>query len=272
VVEKEGACLVWGGAMTLSPADDALIRVERPLDLDSDAQLVASVLSKKIAAGATHVLIDVPVGPSAKVRSTQDARSLQLLLERVAQASGLQLRVMLTDGTQPVGFGVGPALEAHDVLMVLRREAGAPAELKTRAIALAAALLEFSGGATAGTGLEKAARLLDSGAAWSKFQAICEAQGGLRQPGTARLRHDVVAERAGHIAGIDNRRLARIAKLAGAPVAAAAGIRLHVQLGDRIARGAPLFTLHAEAPGELHYALNYAATHPAIYITEELTV
>ena len=268
VVEREGGCLVWGGALTLSPADDVLIRVERPLDLDSDAQLVASVLSKKIAAGATHALIDIPVGATAKVRSAEDAHRLQVLLEQVAAAHGLHLRVVRTNGAQPVGRGVGPALEAHDVLAVLRGAAAAPVDLRMRALALAGELLEFCGHSIPGTGKSEAWRLLDSGAAWAKFQAICDAQGGLRQPGVAKLQEPVVAWRTGHVSGIDSRQLARAAKLAGAPGAATAGLVLHVGLGDPVQLGMPLFTLHAEAPGELAYAKNYLSTHPVFTLAE----
>ena len=271
VVEREGGCLVWGGALTLSPADDILIRVERPLDLDSDAQLVASVLSKKIAAGASHVVIDIPVGPSAKVRSEQDAQRLELLLQQVASALDLKLRVLRTDGSQPVGHGVGPALEAHDVLAVLRGAGAAPTDLRQRALSLAGELLEFCGHSQPGEGHARAAWLLDSGAAWAKFQAICEAQGGLREPGLAPLREPVLAERDGYVAAIDSRRLARVAKLAGAPGSANAGLALHVRLGDWVQRGAPLFTLHAQAPGELAYAKQYLATHSFLTLGDEVT-
>ncbi len=271
VVEREGGCLVWGGALTLSPADDILIRVERPLDLDSDAQLVASVLSKKIAAGASHAVIDIPVGPSAKVRSEQDAQRLELLLQQVASALDLQLRVLRTDGSQPVGHGVGPALEAHDVLAVLRGIDAAPTDLRQRALTLAGELLEFCGHSQPGEGHSRAVWLLDSGAAWAKFQAICEAQGGLREPGLAPLREPVLAERDGYVAAMDSRRLARVAKLAGAPGSANAGLALHVRLGDRVQRGAPLFTLHAQAPGELAYAKQYLTTHSFLTLGEEVT-
>lgn len=271
VVEREGGCFVWGGALSLSPADDVLIRVERPLDLDSDAQLVASVLSKKIAAGATHALIDIPVGPTAKVRTEDDAHRLQHLLEQVAAAHGLHLRVLRTRGAQPVGRGLGPALEAHDVLAVLRGVAAAPVDLRMRALALAGELLEFCGHSTPGTGKSEAWRLLDSGAAWAKFQAICEAQGGLSEPGVAPLREAVVAERRGYVSGIDSRRLARVAKLAGAPGAPTAGLVMHVQLGDEVERGTPMFTLHAQAPGALAYARSYLDAHPAVTLTEEVT-
>lgn len=269
VVEREGGCFVWGGALTLSPADDVMIRVERPLDLDSDAQLVASVLSKKIAAGATHAVIDIPVGPNAKVRSDKAARSLQSLFEQVAAAHGLQLRVVRTEGVQPVGRGIGPALEAHDVLSVLRRTRDAPSDLRTRSLALAGVLLEFCGHSLPGAGAAEALRKLDSGAAWSKFQAICAAQGGLREPDVAPLREPVLADRAGYVSGMDNRRLARVAKLAGAPDAAAAGLELHVRLGDRVEKGTPLFTLHAEAPGELAYAKAYLLSHPVMLLAEQ---
>lgn len=270
VVEREGGCFVWGGSLSLSPADDILIRVERPLDIDSDAQLVASVLSKKIAAGATHALIDVPVGPTAKVRSDEDAGRLQTLLEQVAAAHGIQLRVVRTHGTQPVGRGIGPALEAHDVLAVLRGAVSAPVDLRMRSLALAGELLEFCGHSLPGTGHSEAWRLLDSGAAWDKFQAICEAQGGLRTPGVAALRSPIVAERSGYVAGIDSRRLARVAKLAGAPDVATAGLELHVGLGDSVEHGQPLFTLHAQAPGELTYAKEYLGTHPIITLGDEV--
>lgn len=269
VVEREGACLVWGGALALSPADDVLIRVERPLDLDSDAQLVASVLSKKIAAGATHAVIDVPVGSTAKVRSDADFDRLKLLLEQVAQANGLSLRVLRTHGTQPVGRGIGPALEAHDVLAVLHCAAHAPVDLRMRALALAAELLEFCGRCPRGEGEGLACKLLDSGAAWARFQAICEAQGGLREPPRAPLREPVIADHDGFVASIDSRLLARLAKLAGAPHAPAAGVELHVRLGERVARGSPLLTLHAQARGELDYALQYLAAHPGVLELKE---
>ncbi len=82
VVEKENGCVVWGGSVTLSPADDLLIRVEKALDIDSEGQLIASVLSKKIAAGSSHVLIDMPIGPTAKIRSIKMAGKLTRYLEQ----------------------------------------------------------------------------------------------------------------------------------------------------------------------------------------------
>lgn len=268
VVEREGGCVVWGGNVRLSPADDLLIRVERPLDFDSEGQLVASVLSKKIAAGSTHILIDMPVGPTAKVRSLEAARALSERLEAVGAAFGVQVEVHLSDGMQPVGRGIGPALEARDVLAVLQGASHAPADLRERALTLAAQVLELAPGVAPGSGAIRAAQILDSGEAWRKFQAICEAQGGLREPRRAPLTRGVSATHAGDCVAIDNRRIAQVAKLAGAPGAACAGVELHTRLGQRIERGAPLYTVHAEAQGELDYALAYVARHPDIVRVE----
>ena len=270
VVERTGGCIVWGGSVRLSPADDILIRVERPLDLDSQGQLVASVLSKKVAAGSTHVLIDIPVGPTAKVRSLHAAHTLSHQLEATAHAMGLKLRVVQTDGVAPVGYGIGPALEARDVLAVLRNEASAPPDLAQRGLLLAGHLLEFGGAARAGEGLALATAVLADGRAWRKFQEICEAQGGMRTPPAAAWRHEVNAQRSGSVVAIDNRRLSRIAKLAGAPHSPCAGIDLHVRNGDFVERGQPLFTLHAATPGELAYALEYAsAQSETVHVVED---
>ncbi len=264
VVEREGGCIVWGGAVDLSPADDVLIRIERALDLDSEGQLVASMLSKKAAAGSTHVVFDIPVGPTAKVRSAESAQGLARLLERIGGQLGLKVRCLLSDGTQPVGRGVGPALEAHDVLAVLENRDDAPADLRERALTIAAAVVELGGLAAGADAEDVVRRTLESGRALRKFHAICEAQGGLRQPGRAAHTQPIAAHAEGTVQTIDNRLLARAAKLAGAPYDATAGLVVHVRLGDRVSPGQPLFTLHAETRGELLYALDYVTRHPGI--------
>jgi thymidine phosphorylase len=269
VVESEGGCIVWGGNVRLSPADDILIRVERPLDFDSDGQLVASVLSKKAAAGATHVLIDMPVGSTAKVRDSAAAESLAARLHATGEAIGLTLAVRPSDGRQPVGIGIGPALEARDVLKVLRGEPDAPADLRDRALAVAAALLDLVPGA-AGDGLRRATATLDSAAAWRKFLAICEAQGGFREPQAAGFRVTLEAAGHGRVTAIDNRRLARIAKLAGAPGAPMAGVECATRIGDAIQPGQPLLTVHAQTRGELAYAMDYAHDHDVFTLDPEL--
>jgi thymidine phosphorylase len=268
VVEQENGCLVWGGGVQLSPADDILIRVERALDIDTEGQLVASVLSKKIAAGSSHIVLDIPVGPTAKVRSHEQADALIDTLMAVAEACGLQLQCLRTDGGQPVGRGIGPALEARDVLAVLQGAPDAPPDLRHRACLLAGAALEMVGHCARGEGSRVADKVLRDGRAWAKFQRICEAQGGMREPPRAAVSRPITATHSGRLATVNNRTLARLAKLAGAPDDKAAGVELHVRLGEDIAAGEPLLTLHAETPAELAYALDYAAANPDFMIIQ----
>ena len=257
VVKQENGCLAWGGSMQLSPADDILIRVEKALDIDSEGQMIASVLSKKSAAGSTHVVIDIPVGPTAKVRTREDAEELSQRMTMVAEAIDLKLKIVITDGTQPVGRGIGPTLEARDVLAVLKNEETAPADLRERALRLAGDLLELSGNADPGKGHSEAESILSSGKALKKFIAICEAQGGFSEPVKARFQHPVKAKNAGTVTAIDNRKLARIAKLAGAPDDKTAGVDFLTPIGTKVKDGQTLYEIHAESQGELDYALEY---------------
>ena len=131
--------LVWrggGGAVNLSPADDMLIRIERSLDLDGEGQLIASVLSKKIAAGSTHVIIDIPVGETAKVRTHEGAIRLAELFNQVGDACEIEVRCLITDGSKPVGFGIGPSQEARDIIAVLKCHKEASQDLRERSLYL----------------------------------------------------------------------------------------------------------------------------------------
>jgi thymidine phosphorylase len=261
VVEKEGGCIVWGGTAQLSPADDVLIKIEKALDIDSEGQLIASVLSKKAAAGSTHVVIDIPVGETAKVRSTEMAKQLEEHMETVGKAVGLKVKVVITDGTQPVGRGIGPSLEAIDILSVMKNEETAPKDLKERALLLASELLELSGKVEKGKGRKTAQKVLESGKAYGKFIAICKAQGRFSKPVLAPHRIEIKAEKSGIIERIDNRKIAKLAKLSGAPQSKSAGISLNVHLNDKIEKDQLLYTLYAESQGELDYALDYKNNH-----------
>ena len=256
IVNKEGACIAWGGSIALSPADDILIRVEKALDIDSEGQLIASVLSKKIAAGSTHIVMDIPVGPTAKVRTNAKAFVLKKHFESIGKKLGLEIKVLITDGTQPIGNGIGPALEARDLVAVLKCETDAAEDLKERALVLAASILEFSSDLKEGEGYAIAKKILESGRAWEKFKAICTAQGGMREIPQAPYSHTVKAESSGIIININNRSLALLAKLAGAPEDKVAGLDLHVKLGSIVNKGDPLYTICSESIGELDYALD----------------
>ena len=258
IVREEHGCLAWGGTADLSPADDVLISVERPLNIDSPGQMVASILSKKIAAGATHLVLDIPIGPTAKVRSMPEAQKLRRLFEYVADRLGLSLDVVVTDGRQPIGRGVGPVLEARDVMLVLENDPEAPADLREKSLQLAGRLIECSPNVRGGEGYRIARDILDSGRALAKMQAIIAAQGAKgfdhHHPALGALTLEVKASAAGTVVAIDNLQLARIARLAGAPKVPAAGVDLFKRLGDAVAEGDVLYRIHACYPADLAFA------------------
>lgn len=259
MVRDIGGCLVWGGRVNLSPADDVLISVERPLAIDTPEQLVASILSKKLAAGSTHLLVDIPLGPTAKVRSRAEAVRLRKLFEFVGTRVGLVIDVVITDGAQPVGNGVGPVLEARDVMRVLRGEPDAPADLRDRALLLAGRILEFDPTLKGGAGPERARELLDGGQALATMERIIAAQGAASAPGDlGSLTFDAPAPRNGTVAAIDCYRIARIARLAGAPMDKGAGIDLFRKVGDKVARGDALYRIHAHFDSDFQFALRFA--------------
>jgi thymidine phosphorylase len=262
IVRTHRACLAWGGRAQLSPADDVLISVSRPLSLDSPAQIVSSILSKKLAAGSTHLVLDIPLGPTAKVRRALDAQRLSQLFAYVAARLGMTLDAVITDGRQPVGHGVGPALEARDVLQVLAGDADAPADLRDKALRLAGRVLEFDPAVKKGDGHALACAQLSSGRAAAAMQALIDAQGrhpfDLRAPQLAPLVQEIVCDTSGRVTAIDNERLARIARLAGAPQCPGAGVDLLRKLGASVQAGEPLYRIHAGNPAELEFARKMA--------------
>ncbi len=265
VVERTGGCIAWGGALDLAPADDVLITVERPMGIDTEAQMIASIISKKKAAGATHALIDIPVGPTAKVESHEAARALGARFEEVASAVGLAVEIVLTHANGPVGIGVGPRLEALDVLSVLRCEVGAPIDLREKSLYLSARILESIGAVQPSEGYRTARRLLDSGAAARKFEEIVAAQGARELPAEAPHRGEVIARADGMLRAIDCRAINTLAKLSGAPAHPAAGLRLLARPGEVIERGQPLCEIHAQSSAHLEFARIFEAESSSIF-------
>jgi thymidine phosphorylase len=258
VVGQHRACLAWGGTARLAPADDVLISVERPLGIDSQGQMVASILSKKLAAGSTHLLLDIPVGPTAKVRHMQEALQLRKLFEYIGDRMGIHLEVIVTDGSQPVGRGIGPVLEARDVMQVLQNDPEAPSDLRQKALRLAGRVLEFDPDVRGGYGYAIARDILDSGRALEKMHDIIKAQGAREQPlKPGLLNFEVCAEKNGNIIEIDNYHLAKLARLAGAPMDKGAGVDLLKKLGDEVKKGEPLYRVHAEYQSDFHFAKTF---------------
>lgn len=275
IVEQENGCIAWGGSIGISPADDLLIRIERTINLDSVGQMVASILSKKIAAGSKHIVIDIPIGPSAKVRSKNQANELKTLLQYIAEPFDIQVKSIFSDGTQPIGNGIGPALEARDVLAVLQNTANAPLDLKEKALTLAGELIDFCPKKPKNkTGFSIAKQILESGEALKKFEAICFQQNhkkcGIKEIPSAKLFHTIESTQSGIIKNINNQQLSMLAKLAGAPETKAAGVELLVKINSKIRHKQPLLKVHANTQGQLQYALEYyARNHPIFQIHPE---
>jgi len=259
IVKKVNACLVWGGALNLAPADDKIIQVERILGLDPEVQLLASILSKKIAIGAKHVLIDIPYGKSAKV-DRKKGEALARRFERVGSLLGLKIKTVLTDGSQPIGNGIGPILEAKDVYAVLARKDHRPLDLERKAIFIAAQILEMTHKARKGEGEKLARTILESRQAFSQFMRIINAQDGMKSNQIeSRLKHANLsftfnAAKSGTVREISNRKIASIAFSAGCPADRAAGLYLYVHNGFKVKKGDPLLTVHAETEQKLKFA------------------
>lgn len=272
IVRDHRACLAWGGTADLSPADDVLIAVERPLSLDSPGQMVASILSKKIAAGSTHLVLDIPIGPTAKVRSMPEAQRLRRLFEYVARRLDLSLDVVITDGRQPIGRGVGPVLEARDVMQVLENHPQAPMDLRQKALRLAGRLLECDPDIRGGDGYAIARDILDSGRALEKMRALIAAQGGhpfdAANLALGGLSFEVRSPRNGVVTAIDNLRIARVAQLAGAPKVKGAGVDLMRKLGEPVAEGEVLYRVYAAFQSDLEFARQASLKSQAFTVGE----
>ncbi len=262
IVKKTGACLAWGGSLGLAPADDKLIRVERLLNIDPESQLISSIMSKKLATGSKHILLDIPYGRGAKV-SHKSALKLKDKFLALASHFNLDLNIILTDGSQPIGNGIGPVLEMLDVLAVLKRK-NSPKDLENKAIKLSSVLLEKMKKAEKGKGEEKAMKILNSGAAFKKFNEIINAQGRkntILKP--AKFKHNILAHKQGKIIEINNKIINATSRILGCPNDKRAGIYLHKHKNETISENNALATLYAESPRKLNEALRFLnKNHP----------
>ncbi len=255
VVRKTGACMVHGGSMSLAPADDRIIDVEHPLSIDAEGQLLASVMAKKYSVSAKHVLIDIPMGKSTKAPTRKKAEHLREMFELIGRKLGMNVRVIITDGAQPIGYGVGPLLEARDVLAVLRNDSSAPADLKKKGLMMAGKLLGMAGKYK--DGLTAATEILESGQAWQKMNEIIEAQGRKRLPPLGTYSWAVRATKTGTVKEIGNESIAKIARLAGAPDDKGAGLYIQKKVSDRVRAGEVLYTIYAESKFKLELAKEF---------------
>ncbi len=245
IVKKTGACIVHGGAMNLAPADDKIIEVEHPLSIDAEGQLLASVMAKKYSVSATHVLIDIPMGKSTKATTKKEAKHLKAMFEMVGRKLGMDVQVIITDGSRPIGRGIGPLFEAEDVMSVLRNDPKAPQDLKEKTLFMAGKLLEMTGKYKKGSGYKIAQGILQNGMAWKKMNQIIDAQGRQSKIEPGKFVCSVISNKKGKILSVDNEIIAKIARMAGSPHDKGAGLILSRNVGDRVNKGELLYEVYA---------------------------
>jgi thymidine phosphorylase len=270
VVGEARGCMAWNGRLNHSRLDDVMNAITRPRGLDSTRWSVASILSKKLAAGSTHVIIDIPYGPRAKSKTRHDAEELASLFARVGRSLGLAVQAHPSDGHGPVGYGIGPALEVRDVLWVLEKDPRAPADLREKALLFAARILAWDSSiGSEAAGRARALELLGSGRARVALEAIVEVQGRRRArvlPGasTATIR----IPRSGVVTAVDGWTLAGIARATGAPGDLSAGIDLKVRAGENVRAGEALYVIHASSDTNLASGVA-AATQASGYLVSD---
>ena len=265
IVKKTGGCLVWGGALGMVPADSKIIQVEKILKIDPEAQLLASIMSKKLAVGSKYILIDIPYGKTAKVNKKRGLK-LKKKFEYLGKVFKKKLKCVLTDGSQPMGNGVGSALELRDVIEVLDPSKQGPKDLEDKSVFLSSEILEMTGKAKKGKGSVIAQEILTSGKAYKKFQQIIEAQGGkVKIPRLGKFKKNVLSPRAGKIREIHNKKINSLARAAGCPSDKFAGLSIFVSVGDKIKKKQKLLTIYAQSKSRLKEALKFLKqTNPIV--------
>lgn len=260
LVKKTGACMIWGGSLKMAPADDKIIVIEKQLKIDPEAQLLASIMSKKLAMGAKCILIDIPFGDSAKV-TKQKGLLLKKKFEKIGKHFNKKMRVVLTDASEPIGFGVGPILELIDVINILDPEKIGPSDLEEKSIFLSAQLLEISGKAKKNQGEKMARQILHSGKAFKKFKEIIGAQGGkvnsLDSLSTGKFKKDFFSHKKTVVKKIDNQKINSLARVAGCPADKKAGVLIHKKTGTVVNKGEKIITIYAESKFRLREAINF---------------
>lgn len=267
ISEEVGAVLAWGGSMNLAPVDDMVIRIENPLGINPRAQMLASILSKKVAIGATHLLMDIPMGAGTKIPTMDVARAYVRDFTDLGHKLGMHVECAITYADQPVGYAIGPNLEARECIRVLEGDSH-PGSVIEKSCALAGMILEMGG---IPNGTEKARALLSSGAAMKKFREIVAAQGGNYDIKSSDLvpgefSQDVLATKAGFVHSIDNKAIVQVAKAAGSPSDKGAGLIILKKRGQRVEKGDVILRIHADNEAKCIRAKELALRYSPIHI------
>lgn len=274
IVNITGGCIAWNGHLGIAPADDIIIRVEEPLSFESFDKIIVSIMAKKVAASTTHLVLDIPVGKTMKIRHEKDAEKVVRKFRAIGKKFGMKVIGVITHTLEPAGNGVGPVLEARDVLKVLEQREDRPFLLEKRALHLAGELLNlcYADAHIKKDGHAEAKRILATKQALKKFREIVHAQGGDLQISSDKLHPkaqllEIKATQSGHLKEVQNYNLNSIAKLLGAPTDKHAGVYLHKKIGDPISKGEPVITFFSNKPYNLKEAEHTLKMFP-IYLIE----
>ena len=257
IVKKTKACLIWGGSLDLAPADNLLIQIEKPLSLDP--LIIPSVLGKKKVMGSKHIIIDIPCGPEAKVKTKQAAKKLARDFITIGKKFGMDIDCAITKANQPLGYAIGPTLEAKEALATLCFPEKAPKDLIDKVTTLGGMLLKMLNKGNK----ETAKQILLTKKAEKKFRQILKAQGGNpkiipNQIPEAKFKTSIKAKSSGIVSNISNHSIIHIAKHAGAPKDKLAGILLNKKLYSPVKKNDILFTIYSSKQNKLDQAVALA--------------
>lgn len=274
IVNDIGACIVWGGKLGMAPADDIIIRVEEPLSFESFDKVIVSIMAKKVAAGTNHLVLDLPYGKTMKIRHKKDAQVIAQKFMRLGKHFDVEVVPYINHSYEPAGQGIGPYLEAIDVLKVLEGRKDRPMALEHKAITIAGILLDscYKTQGVTKNGAQEATEILKSGKALKKFLEIVKRQGGDEHVSSLSLRSpafkiEIPYAQSGTIKEINTFNLNSIAKVLGAPGDKYAGITLHHKIGDAVGKHDVSITCYSCTKHLLHEAEDMIPLFP-IYIFE----
>jgi putative thymidine phosphorylase len=252
MVEDIGGCIAWGGHLGIAPADDIIIKIEEPLSFESFDKVIVSIMAKKIAVSTNHLVLDIPVGPTMKIRHFADAEKVAKKFKAIGKMFDMRVIADISETLEPAGRGVGPYLEAKDVLEVLEQRKDRAMKLEAKALRLAGKLLTicYQNTKQKKDGEEEAQKILASGKALEKFREIIKVQGGKEDVSWEKLKpkahiHEVASSRSGTITSINNYNLNILAKLLGAPEDKYAGIYLIKKLDEKVDKKESLMQFHS---------------------------
>lgn len=257
IAETVGGTIAWGGSVNLAPADDLIIRVEYPLSLDPYSQVIASIMAKKKAVSADYFLLDIPTGPKTKVPKIEEAKRYARDFIDIGQRLNMRVECAITYGGQPIGVGIGPAIEAKEALGCLEGKATSTSVIE-KSCAMAGIMLDMAGIAHK-NGKDYAKELLKNGKALEKLREIIDAQGGnpdinSEEIEIGKFRDEILPRFEGYVTVVNNKKIVGIARAAGSPKDKGAGLILHKKRGDKVDKGEALLTIYADNEAKLKRA------------------